>query len=318
MQWIKVTIQPQSGFATALKGDTLFGQLCWAIREAEGEAALVKFLSGYSEGRPFAVVSDAFPAGYLPRPKMPNRLLGWANLDARGRKVAKQKHWLPFSSAAQPLILWGEEMVTAAEVAEESEGNPRFSREVVAPHNTLNRLTNATGTGQFAPYNTRQTWYAPGISLAVFVLIDDQRISVEQLQIWWTAMGLFGVGKDATVGMGKFTLASIQHCTAQAPASPKAYLTLSPAALQGEDWLAERCYYQTFTRFGRHGGELAVAGYPFKNPILMAETGAILTPRSMAQRDFVGQGLGGDGTISRMLTATVHQGYAPVMPVCFG
>ena len=40
MQAYKLTLTLQSAFATPLKGDTLFGQLCWAIRNRLGEDAL--------------------------------------------------------------------------------------------------------------------------------------------------------------------------------------------------------------------------------------------------------------------------------------
>lgn len=32
-------------------------------------------------------------------------------------------------------------------------------------------------------------------------------------------------------------------------------------------------------------------------------------------RGFIGQGLGGDGSLSSVLPQTVHQGYAPALPV---
>ena len=41
MQSICVTLSPLSAFATP-KGDTLFGQLCWAIRNRLGEAYLTE------------------------------------------------------------------------------------------------------------------------------------------------------------------------------------------------------------------------------------------------------------------------------------
>ena len=65
----QVTLQPRSAFGTPLAGDTLFGQLCWAIRERFGEARLTSLLEGYTEANPFLVVSDAFPAGWVPRPQ---------------------------------------------------------------------------------------------------------------------------------------------------------------------------------------------------------------------------------------------------------
>ena len=70
------------------------------------------------------------------------------------------------------------------------------------------------------------------------------------------------------------------------------------------------------TRFGRHGNELALAGKPFKTPVLLAASGAVLTPSGrFTVPPFVGQGLGGAGQLSKAETATVQQGYAPVAPI---
>ena len=57
-------------FGGPIKGDTLFGHLCWAARNRWGEGRLLDLLDGYTKGQPFAVCSDAFPAGHLPRPAL--------------------------------------------------------------------------------------------------------------------------------------------------------------------------------------------------------------------------------------------------------
>ena len=67
-------------------------------------------------------------------------------------------------------------------------------------------------------------------------------------------------------------------------------------------------------RFGRHGGHQT--GSPYKNPLLLADSAALLTPATPpAGQLFCGQGLDG---LSLSLAATVHQGYAPVLPVHLG
>src|SRR5699024_624779 len=72
MQTLRLTLKPCSAFGTPLKGDTLFGQLCWAIRHRFGETQLTKLLQGYTAGQPFVVISDALPSGFLPRPSLPS------------------------------------------------------------------------------------------------------------------------------------------------------------------------------------------------------------------------------------------------------
>jgi CRISPR-associated protein Csm4 len=81
----RIRIQPLSAFGTRPLGDTLFGQLCWAVRNRHGEERLDTLLDGYTQGQPFAVVSDAFPAGTCH--VQPCRGIG-----SRWRMVATAKH----------------------------------------------------------------------------------------------------------------------------------------------------------------------------------------------------------------------------------
>ena len=90
MRLYKTTITPQSNFATTLRGDTLFGQMCWSLRYRFGNERLEQLLKEY-ETKPFLVVSDGFAKGYLPKPKMPGSLLGEK---ADEKKVNRKKIWL--------------------------------------------------------------------------------------------------------------------------------------------------------------------------------------------------------------------------------
>jgi len=74
MKLYKTTIKANSNFATTLKGDTIFGQICWYI-ELLKKGELKKMLENYDK-KPFLIVSDAFISGYLPKPKMPSHFLG--------------------------------------------------------------------------------------------------------------------------------------------------------------------------------------------------------------------------------------------------
>ena len=49
--------------------------------------------------------------------------------------------------------------------------------------------------------------------------------------------------------------------------------------------------------------------------MLLAQTGALLTPPVLPATGFIGQGLGGDGSLSNAIPATVQQGYAPFVGV---
>jgi len=58
-----ITIKPRSPFGTPLKGDTIFGQLCWQLVNDPALAAVpFEALIAEYAATPFAVVSSAFPA----------------------------------------------------------------------------------------------------------------------------------------------------------------------------------------------------------------------------------------------------------------
>ena len=45
MQWLTFKIRLESDLGTVMRGDTLFGQLCWTLRLRAGESALEDVLS---------------------------------------------------------------------------------------------------------------------------------------------------------------------------------------------------------------------------------------------------------------------------------
>ncbi|WP_431065132.1 type III-A CRISPR-associated RAMP protein Csm4 [Methylotuvimicrobium sp.] len=312
MQCFSVTLTPLSAFATPLKGDTLFGQLCWAIRNRFGEASLTELLNGYTEGRPFAVASDAFPQGYLPLPKLPFSY--YRPIDGTDRKAVKKRCWLAEAEIEKPVSEWLGLAKTAADIAGDF---GKLSEKHPQPHNTIDRRSNTTGEGGFAPYSIEQEWFIPGLRWHIYVLLDTERLSAEDYQNCLTDIGEFGFGRDASIGLGKFKLEAFQAAELPSQADANSSLTLAPCAPQRMGFAPERSYYQLFTRFGRHG-DIAVhqAGKPFKNPILLAQTAALMATMPSAS-GFIGQGIGGNGELSKTLPATVHQGYAPVIAVNF-
>lgn len=66
---LSLTLKPKSGWVTPLQADTIFGHLCWKIKQKEGKEKLEKFLEEM-EQKPFFVVSNVFPKGYIPRPRL--------------------------------------------------------------------------------------------------------------------------------------------------------------------------------------------------------------------------------------------------------
>jgi CRISPR-associated protein Csm4 len=323
MQAFRVTLKLQSAFATPLKGDTLFGQLCWAIRNRFGEDRLTDLLAGYGHGQPFAVVSDAFPSGYWPLPKLPG--IYYDRIEGEDRKAIKKRCWLPEDAIAKPISQWLSHSVDAKTVvscarADGGSDTPSGLKNALSerhpqPHNTISRHTNTTGEGGFAPYAIEQEWFVPGVAWTIYLLLDTTRWTQEDCRQCLRDIGQIGFGRDASIGLGKFAVSEFVESELLSQTGANACLTLAPCAPQGLGFDARNSFYQLFSRFGRHG-DIAVhrEGKPFKNPVLLAQTAAVFAA-PLPESGFIGQGIGGNGELSKTLSATVHQGYAPVIGV---
>ncbi len=301
MQTYCFQLQPLTAFGSPLHGDALFGQLCWAIRHRLGEDKLSELLQGYDQGQPFMVVSDALPQGYYPRPQLPQESY-FSPLDAHeSPKTIKKQIWLKHGDFEQPLAQWAK---SASALAPGEVHNQ--------PHNSINRTTGTTGEDGFAPYHSPQTWYHHEQTFDIYIVLDENRLSLSLLHNCLQDIGNLGFGRDAGIGLGKFSISPGQATTLPQHPHANAYLTLSACAPQADHWQREQCFYQIMTRFGRHGDHAALSGQPYKNPILLCKTGAVFTPKNFAPRAFIGNGLTG---LSKVIKNTVHQGYAPVLGI---
>lgn len=303
-----------TAFGSALAGDTLFGQLCWALREAAGEGELLRRLDGYTDGHPWLVLSDGFPAGHLPRPTLPRRIaeqLAPRPADSRSataRKAARQKRWLAVRAQG------GRLSIDPRLAVDDAEAYGQAPRRQMQAHNTHDRLGGRTGKDAFAPYGMPQTFHAAGQGIDLYLVVDDQRGTAAEVGGLLTAVGQTGFGRDAGIGLGKFSVEEIAAVSFVVSDAANAYWTLAPCAPQGQGFSSAASYWQVLTRFGRHGNIDACRGTPFKTPVLLAATGAVLVPVApFTPRLFVGQGIGGDGRLSKTRPATVQQGYAPVV-----
>lgn len=320
MHILRFTIQPRAAFGTPLVGDTLFGQLCWALRHRFGNAWLNERLQGYCNCHPFMVISDAFPQGFLPLPTVPSRLFEGSTED---HKLLKKKCWLPVAEFKGDFRTWQSRASTDREAADavlREQGkvidNPALQKIMPQPHNSISRETGTTGEGMFAPYSMPQIWYHPAMRFDLYAVIDEQRISAEELTAALADTGQSGYGRDASIGLGKFAIDNISP----AAALPKitkanAWMTLTACAPQGLGFDSEKSFYRPVTRFGRHGNTMALSGNPFKRPVLLAATGSVFAPANGDLEDgclYIGQGLKGVSTVQ---SEAVSQGFAPVLGV---
>ncbi|MCF6246493.1 MAG: hypothetical protein L3J69_03930 [Desulfobacula sp.] len=325
MKFFEITIKPLSGFGTPLKGDTLFGHFCWQANYDPSlvEGGLNKQIKLYKE-KPFAIFSSAFPKIVdnsieyyaLKRPEMPLSMLfksGKNRLETiKQVKDNKKKKWIMVEKNSS-IDFATTEFITEEQLCEKIKNNEseHITKSVSQQHNTINRMTSTTGENRFAPYSKENIYYTPEILLSVFVLIDKDAIdNIEQVVKGLERIGSWGFGRDASTGMGRFKVIGSQLLTINND-DFKAVYSLAPSVPDTTHF--DKIYSSTFTRFGKHGGNLAYSKNPFKNPVIMVDEASVFYMKNQQyKKSYIGSAVTG---VSKVMPETVVQGYTPFLPI---
>ena len=345
MKVYEVVLKPLSGFGTPLKGDTVFGHVCWQIAHDDQLAnSNIEYLLAMYHEKPFAVFSSAvarffvdseycyaFAAPALPIGKLPG-LQGGKREIIEKRKELKQKKWLVLRESDLCITLQNAMLKTDQELgrlafnnltgdAQKQAARVKHERFVITfsqQHNRINRLTGTTGEGGFAPFSVEQQVYFPypETDLSLFVGVDESQISIDQMTTALERIGAFGYGKDASTGLGRFEIGEVNEKNLFFAGNNKvnACYTLSPCLPDRKAF--SEMYFAPFTRFGRHGDIMAKSSNPFKAPVIMADEGGVFVPRdrTVFDKPYMGQAITG---ISKVHPKAVCQGYSLYLPVKF-
>lgn len=341
MKTFIVTIKPESSFGTPLKGDTLFGQFCWQAVHDDSlmSGGFDRWIREYTK-RPFAVFSSAFPVIYdehgkpviyLPCPSMPTSSANGSRMErVKKRKSDKKKKWVPVPvesmqiDAEQMSALTDEELFDSylATLGATEKRMFLFLHDkhrkpiIQAPqtHNSINRLTMTTGPG-FDPYVSDNFTYLPGLKLGVIAGIDEDAMDMNALKTGMERIGMFGFGRDASTGLGRFAVTDVAEAGLPPVRQRAAYYTLAPSVPEKGKW--KEHFAMPFTRFGRHGAEMVLSGKPFKNPVVMADEGAVFIPEEdhVPDRPYIGSAV---TDLSLAEPGTVAQGYSLYLPFVSG
>jgi CRISPR-associated protein Csm4 len=338
LKYYEITIKPTSPFGTPLKGDTLFGHFCWQVAYDPGlvTGGLEGQLSRYKD-EPFAVFSSAFPKlkkekteYFFPRPEVAmmtisDRANGSRKDRMLGGKLLKRKKWMVLQEIGSFRLknvqfLTGEELKARfqSERCAQTGVTPmpgiademmvRFSQS----HNTIDRLTGTTGKGRFAPYAKENFFYWPGLTLAIFVLLDEAVTDIDRVRQGIEKIGAWGFGRDASIGLGRFDV--VEHLELPLPnvSDATACYTLAPSV--PEKGAFSEAFFSPFVRFGKHGGALATGKNAFKRPVVMADEGSVLIPGGNGRynRPWLGSAVHG---VSYFERDTITQGYSPWLPI---
>ncbi len=289
MKLYKTTITPTSNFLTSLKGDTLFGQLCWSIRFIFGRKRLEELLSNYDKS-PFLIVSDGFASGYLPKPKMTSILLEENTLN---KKSNRKKVWL-----TQKELRSGEYYK-----ARTDKDINNIDKKDTIIRNSINYKTATTEGDKFSPYGVNEMSFSK--KDIYFLLGHDFKL--EDLEQCLEFVSKSGYGKDSTIGKGRFEFTSLEEINNIDISNT--YMSLSPFA--PHNLQCKEIYYEPFTRFGKSGANRAFKN-PFKKPIIFADCGAVIKFENKIDIKYIGKAV---TNISTYYKDTIHQGYSIILPI---
>jgi CRISPR-associated protein Csm4 len=257
------------------------------------------------EKEPFIIFSSACYKvdrfWYVPRPALPIYFFGKEEGDCfevlSKRKDQKKKKFIKIEEDLK-VIIDNNRLVNF-------KGISKFTR----IRNKINRFLFTTGEEGFAPYEVEEYWFEEGIRIALFCLYQEEVIDQEKIVEALDRIGKTGFGKDASLGMGRFKIEEVNELNL--PEVGEYVYTLSPC-LPGEE--VKDGWFLPFIRFGKHGGEFAISRNPFKEPVIMADEGAVFLLQEKREIPFIGKGIKGG---SKVCSNTLTQGFSIILPVRF-
>jgi CRISPR-associated protein Csm4 len=332
-----ITIQPTSGFGTPLKGDTIFGHFCWQVAYDSGllNGGLDNWITVYGE-RPFVVFSSAWPtieresvqyafkrpdlpiSCLFPLPELGNKkdqLLEWKKCKGRKWMIVQESLELALASAkyiTDDELFESEDSTISNGAASHSADKPTgYVCTFDQPHNTINRISGSTGKGMFAPFSETASYYCPGAKLTIFVFVDGDATDIERVYTAMERIGKWGFGKDASTGHGRFSMQGFKEISIPRTDSANACYVLGPTVPQ--KGLFSESFFTPFVRFGKHGDRLVRSGNPFKNPVVMADEGAVFMTDNpeVFSKPYIGKGV---TSLSKSMPRSVTQGYSIYLP----
>jgi len=280
MKLLRYKITPKSSFISFPKADMIFGQFA-SMLFLQKDTTLEKYL----EEEPKIIFSDFIPDKYTMKPSLPLSFFGVEDSD---KKVFRKKQFISLEKLQDGKL-------KECEIVE-------FTQIKTVIKNSINRKTFSTDdSGVFAPYGIEEINFLKEPNL--YVLYDENSFSSKQITLLLKNMGRVGFGKKNSIGKGQFTVALDKNFKGFNNFKTSYYMTLSPSLLNNKKDNIEKAYYDTFNRFGKHSN----SNIPFKKPLLMAQSGAVV--KMNEKKQYIGKAINnGYENISFV------QGYSIVVP----
>lgn len=271
----RITLKLRSALGSLLQSDTLFGHLCWQVAFGRWSGGGIDdFLEPFRRGEPPFVLSDGFPAGVLPKPlawRAPRFDVLNAEVYAQTKRVGKSRF---VTETDFQRICRGENPV------ESFLQNAYQTVEFL--HAKLDRITHFT-SGEGDLFQTEdivplrrvrvkdESWESRETDqIVIYARCQPGWIEIIEQLLKETAR--CGYGRDKSVGLGAFQVASVEPFNGFAkPPGANAFVTLS-SYVPATDDPQDGCY-RLRTKYGKLS-EIVESGNPFKRPILQIEPGA--------------------------------------------
>ena len=282
MKLIKVKITPHSSFVTFPKGDTIFGHFAYHSFLAKESI----FANYAKEKEPKIIFSDILPDTHLYKPTLP---LTAFKVEESEKKEFRKKSWIDIESLQQGELLEAKEL--------------SFYKSEIKVRNSLNRITFSTGGEGFDPFSLEEMTFT--YQPVIYVLFDEELFSEEEVENRLNHIGKNGFGKKGSIGKGHFLAEIDSEFKGFDEVDTKYYLTLSPTILNRQPYI-KKAYYNTFNRFGKSHS----SSTPFKKPLLMADSGAVI--KMEKSREYIGRGIE-----NGIKTQSLVQGYSILIPFEF-
>ncbi len=282
MNLIKVKITPHSSFATFPKGDTIFGHFAYHSFLKDKTV-----FENYVTDKPKIIFSDILPDDYLYKPTLPLMAFG---IDESEKKEFRKKAWISTKD------LQDGELLKAKELS--------FFKTDIRVRNSINRVSFSTDdSGLFAPYSIEEIIFLE--QPVIYVLFDEEYFDEEEILERLNLIGKVGFGKKGSIGKGHFKAQTDDEFKGFNEEESEYYMTLSPTILNKQPNI-KKAYYNTFNRFGKSHS----SSTPFKKPLLMADSGAVV--KLEESQDYIGRAI--DNGINQK---SLVQGYSIVVPFKF-
>jgi len=301
MNLIKVKITPLSSFITFPKGDTIFGHFAYHSF-LKGE----EIFKNYTEEKPKIIFSDILPNRYIYKPTLPS-ICFIEKGDKSKEEWDKEKKWLEENKKEFKKKSWiGLSDLKNIKIQDKVDFRPyvklNFYKTDIRVRNSLNRVSFTTGADGFDPFSLEEIVfnYQP-----VIYIMYDKPFTREEILKRLNHIGKVGFGKKGSIGKGHFRAEIDGKFKGFDEIESKYYLTLSPTILNRQPYIKD-AYYNTFNRFGKYHSTFT----PFKKPLLMADSGAVIELEE--RREYIGRGI--DNGINNQ---SLVQGYSILVPFKF-